>query len=97
VALTKKAKAAQIALSWTGPLDTFKIKNVRIVRGGKVVARAAKVRELKVKVHKGTTFAVVKVTRLVRGKLRFTVKAAKLGSGAPKVALTTQVSQTRRK
>jgi hypothetical protein len=97
VALGKKAKSAQIALSWSSPLDTFKIKNVRIVRGGKVVASAAKVRKLKVKVHKGSTFAVVKVSRLVKGKLRFTVKAVKIGSGTPKVKLTTQASQTRRK
>jgi hypothetical protein len=97
VPLTRKAKSAQIALSWPSPLDTFKIKGIRIGRSGKVVARAAKVRKLKVKVHKGTTFAVVKVTRLVKGKLRFTVKAAKIGSGAPKVTLTTQVSQTRRR
>jgi hypothetical protein len=96
VTLTKKAKAAQIALSWPSPLDRFKISGVRIVRGGKVVARAAKVRKLKVKVHKGATFAVVKVTHLVKGKLRFTVEATKIGSGAPKVTLTTQVSQTRR-
>jgi hypothetical protein len=96
VPLTRKAKSAQIALSWPSPLDKFKITGVRIVRSGKVVARAAKVRKLKVKVHKGSTFAVVKVTRLVKGKLRFTVKATKIGSGAPKVTLTTQVSQTRR-
>jgi von Willebrand factor type A domain-containing protein len=96
VRLTKKAKSAQIALSWPNALDAFKITGVRIVRGGKVVARAAKVRKLKVKVHKGSTFAVVKVTHLVKGKLRFAVKATKIGSGAPKVTLTTQVSQTRR-
>jgi hypothetical protein len=96
VPLTRKAKSAQIALSWPSPLDRFKITGVRILRGGKVVARAAKVRKLKVKVHKGSTFAVVKVTHLVKGKLRFAVKATKIGSGAPKVTLTTQVSQTRR-
>jgi hypothetical protein len=97
VSISKKAKAAQIALSWPSSLDSFKIGNVRIVRGGKVVARAAKVRKLKVKVSKGATFSVVKVTHLVKGKLRFTVKATKIGSGQPKVTLTTQVSQTRRK
>jgi hypothetical protein len=96
VPLTRKAKSAQIALSWPSPLDTFRITGVRIIRGGKVVARAAKVRKLKVKVHKGSTFAVVKVTHLVKGKLHFAVKATKVGSGAPKVTLTTQVSQTRR-
>jgi hypothetical protein len=97
VSIGSKAKAAQIALSWPSPLDTFAIGHVRIVRGGKVVARAAKARKLKVKVHKGSTFAVVKVTHLVKGNLRFTVKATRIGSGQPKVTLTTQVSQTRRK
>jgi hypothetical protein len=96
VNLPKSAKSAQIALSWPSPLDKFKISNIRIVRGGHVVARAAKVRKLKVTVKKGTTFTVVKVKRLVKGKLRFTVKATKIGSGVPKVSLTTQVSQTRK-
>lgn len=96
VNLPKTAKSAQIALSWPSPLDKFKISNIRIIRGGKVVARAAKVRKLKVTVKKGTTFTVVKVKRLVKGKLRFTVKATKIGSGVPKVSLTTQVSQTRK-
>jgi hypothetical protein len=97
VSIGKQAKAAQISLSWPSALDTFTISNVRIVRGHKVVARATKVRKLKVKVHKGATFAVVKVTHLVKGRLRFTVKATKIGSGQPKVTLTTQVSQSRKK
>ena len=32
----------------------------------------------------------------MRGKLRFKVKAVKIGSGQPKVRLTTQVTQRRR-
>jgi hypothetical protein len=96
VAVPKSARSAQIAISWPSPLDRFKISGVRIVRGGHVVARAAKVRKLKVTVHKGATFAVVKVRHLVKGKLRFTVKATKIASGTPKVTLTTQVSQTRK-
>jgi hypothetical protein len=97
VALGRKAKSAQVALSWASPLDGFKISGLRIVRGGKVVAKASRKRKLKVTVHQGATFSVVKVTRLVKGTLRFTVKATKVGSGQPKVTLTTQVSQTRRK
>jgi gas vesicle protein len=97
VVLPKKAKFAQIAISWASPLDTFKISRLRIIRGGKVVAKTAKVRKLKIKVNRGATFTVVKVSRLVKGKLRFTVKATKIGSGQPKVTLTTQVSQTRRR
>jgi hypothetical protein len=96
VPLTRKAKSAQIAISWASPLDKFKISGLRVIRGGKVVARTAKVRKLKIKVSHGATFAVVKVSRLVKGKLRFAVKATQIGSGQPKVTLTTQVSQTRR-
>jgi hypothetical protein len=33
----------------------------------------------------------------VKGKLRFAVKATRIGSGAPKVTLTTQVSQALRR
>jgi hypothetical protein len=40
---------------------------------------------------------VVKVSRLVAGKLHFKVKASHVGSGAPKVTLTTQVSQSKRR
>jgi von Willebrand factor type A domain len=97
VALTKKAKSAQVAISWASPLDHFKITGLKIVRGGKVVAKAAAKRKLKVTVREGATFAVVKVTRLVKGKLRFAVKATTVASGAPKVTLTTQVSQSRRR
>jgi hypothetical protein len=39
----------------------------------------------------------VKVSRLVKGTLSFKVQAATVGSGQPKVTLTTQVSQSRRK
>src|SRR4051812_16024423 len=95
VSIPRTTHSAQLALSWTSPLDKFTISGLKVVRKGKTVARAAKVRKLKVKVKSGTTFAVVKVSRLVRGKLRFKVKAATVGSGAPKVSLTTQVSQSR--
>ncbi len=98
VTLTKKAKSAQVAISWASPLDRFKIAGLKIVRGGKVVAKSsAKKRKLKVTVREGSTFAVVKVSRLVKGKLRFAVKATTIASGQPKVTLTTQVSQTRRR
>jgi von Willebrand factor type A domain len=97
VTIAGKSRSAQLALSWTSPLDKFTISGLKIVRHGKVVARSAKARKLKVKVRTGSTFAIVKVSRLVRGKLRFKVKAATVGSGAPKVTLTTQVSQSRRR
>jgi hypothetical protein len=102
VKISSKSKSAQLALSWTSPLDRFTISGLKVVRKGKVVAKAArkhkhKPRKLKVRVKTGSTFAVVKVSRLVKGTLRFKVKATTIGSGQPKVTLTTQVSQSRRR
>jgi hypothetical protein len=94
VTIAKRSNSAQLALTWTSPLDTFKIKGLKIVQHGDVVA-ARGVGHLKVKIIKGTTYMVVKVSRLVAGKLHFKVKAAKIGSGAPEVTLTTQVSQSK--
>ena len=94
VKISKRSKSAQLALTWSSPLDKFKIKGLKITQGGHVVASRG-VRHLKVKITKGSTFIVVKVTRLVAGKLPFKVKATKIGSGAPTVVLTTQVSQSK--
>jgi hypothetical protein len=94
VTIAKNSNTAQLALTWTSPLDKFKIKGLKIIQHGDVVA-ARGVRHLKVKIIKGTTYMVVKVTRLVPGKLHFKVKAADIGSGAPEVTLTTQVSQSK--
>jgi hypothetical protein len=95
VTIAGTSRRVQLALSWTSPLDRFKVSGLRIVRHGRVVATAARKRRLKVEVRTGSTFAVVKVSRLVRGKLRFKVKATTIGSGQPQVKLTTQVSQSR--
>jgi von Willebrand factor type A domain-containing protein len=96
VTIAPRSRTAQLALSWTSPLDQFTISGLKIVRKGKTVAVAARhKRKLKVSVKRGATFVVVKVQRLVKGKLRFKVKAAHIGSGAPKVSLTTQVSQAK--
>jgi hypothetical protein len=51
------------------------------------------VRKLQVKKQGGQTFLVAKVSGLKKGTLRFSVKAAKIGSGEPKVNLTTQVGR----
>jgi hypothetical protein len=95
VTIGGKSKSAQLALSWTSPLDQFKISGLKIVSNGKVVASSARKRKLKVKVRTGSTFAVIKLSHLAKGHLRFKVKATRVGSGQPKVALTTQVSQSR--
>ena len=95
VTIGSRSRVAQLALSWQSPLDSFSISGLKIVRKGKTVA-AARVHRLKVTKKRGATFVVVKVSHLVKGKLSFRVRAAKIGSGAPKASLTTQVSQARR-
>ena len=96
VTISRHSKSAQLALTWASPYDKFKIKDLTITQHGHVIA-ARGVRHLKVKVTKGSTYIVVKVTRLVAGKLHFKVKAVQIGSGAPSVVLTTQVSQSKHK
>ncbi|MGN6189480.1 MAG: vWA domain-containing protein [Conexibacter sp.] len=97
VPLAGKAKSAQLTLSWSSPLDRFTIGQLQIVKRGKVVAVAARKRHLSVTMRRGSTFLVVKVGNLTRGKLRFKVRATSIGSGAPSVRLTTQVTQSRRR
>jgi hypothetical protein len=87
-------KTLQIVLSWTSPLDKFKLAGLKLIAKGKVVAAGRpKVRQLQVKKQSGQTFLVAKVSGLSKGALRFSVKAAKIGSGEPKVNLTTQVGR----
>ncbi len=93
VALGSKTHSAQLTLSWDSPLDAFTISNLKIVKHGKTVAVAARKRKIKVTRRQGTTFLVLKLSNLTRGSLRFNVRASKIGSGAPKVSLTTQVTQ----
>jgi len=101
VAIGAATKSIQIALTWTSPLDRFKISGLRLVGPKGVIAaaarRQAKPSKLKVSRTSSTTFTVLKVAGLRKGRLRFSVKAAKVGSGAPKVSLTTQVSQSSRR
>jgi len=87
-------KALQIVLSWPSALDKFKLAGLKLIANHKVVAAARpKVRKLRVKKESGQTFLVAKVSGLKKGTLRFSVKAAKIGSGEPKVKLTTQVGR----
>ncbi len=95
VALASTAHSAQLTLSWSSPLDAFTIGKIRIVSHRKTVA-TARVRKLKLTTRRGATFLVVKLTGLRHGSLRFTVRPTKIGSGALKVNLTTQVTQSRR-
>jgi hypothetical protein len=94
VAIAGKARSAQLTLSWGSPLDAFTISGLHIVRKHKTVA-IAKAHKLKVVTRHGATFLVLKLSSLVKGTLQFKVRASKIGSGEPKVKLTTQVTQTR--
>ena len=97
VSIGAATKSIQITLTWTSPLDKFKVSGLRLSgpRGLIAVAsRAQKPAKLKVTRTVSTTFAVLKVSHLRKGKLHFAVKAATIGSGAPKVSLTTQVGQS---
>ena len=87
-------KALQIVLSWNSALDKFKLAGLKLVAKGKVLAAGRpKVRKLQVKKQSGQTFLVAKVSGLRKGTLRFSVKAATIGSGEPIVKLTTQVGR----
>jgi hypothetical protein len=98
ITIGANTKSLQIALTWASPLDQFTISRLRLISHGKVIALASrKVRRLKVKRTKSQTFTVLKVSGLRKGKLRFRLKAKRIGSGQPKVTLTTQVSRPRKR
>lgn len=90
-------RSAQFNLSWASGVDAFDIFGFRVVRRGKTVARGTAVRKLKVTRRTGETFLSVKVSRLVRGKLRFRLRATRLSSSSSGVELTTQLVRSRRR
>jgi hypothetical protein len=101
VAIGGATKSVQITLTWTSPLDKFKLSGLRLVNKGHLLAVASrpgkKPGKLKVSRTVSSTFAVIKVAHLHKGQLSFAVKAATVGSGEPKVSLTTQVGQSSHK
>ena len=105
LAIGARTKQIQITLTWVSPLDRFKLVGLRVTRRKQgVLAVASRKRrhhrrpsKLKVTQKTSSTFTILKVSRLKKGRLHFKVKAAKVASGSPKVSLTTQVSQIRRK
>ncbi|HVY78738.1 MAG TPA: hypothetical protein VG898_09560 [Solirubrobacterales bacterium] len=101
VAIGARSKAIQITLTWTSPLDKFKVAGLKLSNKGHLLAVAArrgkKPGKLEVSRKVSSTFTVLQVSHLHKGRLSFKVRAAKIGSGEPKVSLTTQVSQSARK
>ena len=93
VTIPSRINTAQFALSWANSADKFTIGGFRVIRHGKGVARSAKVRKLKVSRRRGATFTTVRVSGLVAGKLRFSVRASKLSAPGTAVSLTTQVTR----
>jgi hypothetical protein len=96
VTIPRGTRSANIALSWTSEADAFTIGAIRVVRNGKTVARGAKVRKLRVTKRVGKTFVTVKVGRLVRGKLKFKLKATRVTNTFTGVNLTTQLVRSRK-
>jgi hypothetical protein len=97
VTIPARITTAQFALTWANSADAFTIGSFRVVRRGKVVARTARVRKLKVSRRKGSTFTTVRVSGLVPGKLRFSVRATRLSAPGTQVSLTTQVTRRARR
>jgi hypothetical protein len=96
VRLPAGVRSVNTALSWDDENDKFDIVGIRVVRRGRTVARVATVRHLKVTKRRGATFVTAKISRLVRGKLVFRLKARRL-SGGGSAQLTTQVVRSRRR
>ncbi len=103
LAIGAKTKSIQITLTWASPLDKFKLVGLRLLGKQGLLATASRKRhhrkpsKLKVTTTTSSTFTILRVSKLKKGKLRFKVKALKVGSGAPKATLTTQVGQLRHK
>src|SRR5215210_343940 len=89
VKLPTGVRSVNTALSWDDPANAFDIVGIRVMRKGKTVARGSAVRKLRVTKRRGATNVTVKISRLVRGKLVFKLKAKRLASGSG-VELTTQ-------
>ncbi|HSS04878.1 MAG TPA: vWA domain-containing protein [Solirubrobacterales bacterium] len=91
-------KTLQITLTWSSPLDKFKVSGLRLVGKNGLLAVASRAPgKLTVTKSPSSTFTILKVSGLRKGTLHFSVKAAKVASGAPQATLTTQVGQSTHK
>lgn len=99
VSVGAATKSPQVTLTWASPQAHFKLRGLRLISHGKVVAAARphKVAKLKLKVKaRSSTFTVFQVRHLRKGRLRFAVKATKVGSGETKASVTTQIARSRK-
>ena len=90
-------RSLQLVLSWVNAADRFDVGRFRIYRGKQLVG-VAKARRLRVRKRRGQTFVTVKVSRLVRGRMRFRLRAARVSTNSfTGVKLITQASRSRRR
>ena len=97
-------KSANFVVSYPTKDDLFTFSAALFVHGKKVAASSAKrhkVKKLKVTIVRSETFFTAHVRGLKRGKLRFKIKAKKLGVSLdptnPAGAVTTQFSPSRKR
>lgn len=97
-------KSADLVVSYPTKDDQFSFAASLFVHGKKVAASAAKkrkVKKLKVTIVRSETFFTVHIRGLKRGKLKFKIKAKKLGLSLdpsnPAGAVTTQFTPSRRR
>jgi hypothetical protein len=97
LAIGAKTKSIQITLTWANPLDKFKLIGLQLLgKHGLLATASRKPGKLKVTTTTSSTFSILRVSKLKKGKLRFKVKALQVGSGS-KATLTTQVGQLKHK
>lgn len=100
LAIGAATKTLQITLTWASPQDKFKLTGLRLVGKNGLLAVASrrhrKPSKLKVTTTGSSTFAIVRVSKLRKGRLRFSVKGATVASAA-KATVTTQVGQLKKR
>lgn len=93
--ISSSTRSADLVLSWASGLDQFTVGSIKLRTSGGTTISVAKSR-LRIKRTSGKTFLTVHIRGLKRGKLKFKLRASKLGSGSlAGVKLTTQATQSR--
>ena len=90
-------RSVTFTLSWADPNARFDLVGLRVVRRGETVAVASKPRRLRLTRRRGDTYLTVKLSGLVRGKLRYGLRAKQLGFSSSRVELTTQALRSNRR
>jgi hypothetical protein len=101
VTIGRSTHSANFVVSYPTKDDLFSFAAALYVHGKKVAASAAKVKKLNIKIVRSETFFTVKVRGLKAGKLKFKLKAKKLGLSLdpanPAGAVTTQFTPSKKR